>query len=197
MIDGEMLYCMYNGHADVTRLVNEEGKLVEKYYYDEWGVETESIKYGDINGDINVDSIDLTIIKRYILRKYGNLSDEGRIAADLNGDESIDSTDVTLLKRLLLRKIDYCHADTNRDGFENEKNNIKYSGYFYDGETGLYYLNARYYDPETAKFLQEDTYSGDINDPLSLNLYTYSHNNPVLCFLRGNNKNMVNSNKSV
>ena len=193
MIDGEMLYCMYNGHADVTRLVNEEGK----HYYDEWDVETESIKYGDINGDINVDSIDLTIIKRYILRKYGNLSDEGRIAADLNGDESIDSTDVTLLKRLLLRKIDYCHADTNRDGFENEKNNIKYSGYFYDGETGLYYLNARYYDPETARFLQEDTYSGDINDPLSLNLYTYSHNNPVLCFLRGNNKNMVNSNKSV
>jgi len=28
--------------------------------------------------------------------------------------------------------------NTNRDGFENEKNNIKYSGYFYDGETGLY-----------------------------------------------------------
>ena len=27
--------------------------------------------------------------------------------------------------------------------------------------------------------MQEDTYTGDINDPLSLNLYTYGHNNPI------------------
>ncbi|MCI6581326.1 MAG: hypothetical protein MSH15_04995 [Oscillospiraceae bacterium] len=40
-------------------------------------------------------------------------------------------------------------------------------------------MNARYYDPETARFIQEDTYSGNILDPLSLNLYTYGHNNPI------------------
>ena len=50
-------------------------------------------------------------------------------------------------------------------------NNILYSGYQYDKETGLYYLNARMYDPKIARFLQEDTYTGDSNDPLSLNLY--------------------------
>ena len=54
-----------------------------------------------------------------------------------------------------------------------------YAGYRYDGETGLYYLNARMYDPELARFLQEDTYRGEPNDPLSLNLYAYCHNNPV------------------
>ena len=70
-------------------------------------------------------------------------------------------------------------ADTNKDGFINEKNNIKYAGYFYDAETGLYYLNARFYDPETARFIQQDSYSGDILDPLSLNLYTYAQNNPI------------------
>ena len=36
------------------------------------------------------------------------------------------------------------------------------------------------YDPKTARFLQEDTYLGDRNDPLSLNLYTYCHNDPVM-----------------
>ena len=35
------------------------------------------------------------------------------------------------------------------------------------------------YDPKIARFLQEDTYSGDPNDPLSLNLYTYAHNDPL------------------
>ncbi|MCR4437019.1 MAG: RHS repeat-associated core domain-containing protein [Clostridiales bacterium] len=43
----------------------------------------------------------------------------------------------------------------------------------------------RYYDPKTARFLTEDTYGGTAYDPLSLNLYTYCHNEPVLCFLRG------------
>lgn len=38
----------------------------------------------------------------------------------------------------------------------------------------------RMYDPETARFLQEDTYRGDPNDPLSLNLYTYCNNNPLI-----------------
>ena len=36
------------------------------------------------------------------------------------------------------------------------------------------------YDPETSRFLQEDTYTGDKKDPLSLNLYTYCHNNPLI-----------------
>lgn len=36
------------------------------------------------------------------------------------------------------------------------------------------------YDPVTARFLQEDTYRGDRNDPLSLNLYTYCHNEPMM-----------------
>ena len=59
-------------------------------------------------------------------------------------------------------------------------NSITYAGYQYDKETGLYYLNARMYDPETARFVQEDTYRGELNDPLSLNLYTYCSNEPLM-----------------
>lgn len=55
---------------------------------------------------------------------------------------------------------------------------ILYAGYQYDEETALYYINARMYDPVTARFLQADTYLGNLNDPLSLNLYTYCLNNP-------------------
>ncbi len=38
----------------------------------------------------------------------------------------------------------------------------------YDFETGLYYVNARYYDSTTGRFITEDTYAGQYYDPLSL-----------------------------
>ncbi|MFC5404398.1 S8 family serine peptidase, partial [Cohnella soli] len=60
------------------------------------------------------------------------------------------------------------------------KNPIRYAGYQYDEESKLYYLNARYYDPKLARFLTEDTYRGQGRDPLSLNLYTYVHNEPIM-----------------
>ena len=60
------------------------------------------------------------------------------------------------------------------------ENNIRFSGYQYDEETGFYYLNARMYNPATARFLQEDTYRGNTSIPLSLNLYTYCSNEPIM-----------------
>ena len=42
----------------------------------------------------------------------------------------------------------------------NMDNNITYAGYQYDEESGLYYVNARYYDSTVARFLTEDTYRG-------------------------------------
>jgi RHS repeat-associated protein len=47
------------------------------------------------------------------------------------------------------------------------------------GERQLYYLNARYYNPKIARFISQDTYTGNTRDPLSLNLYTYGYNNPI------------------
>ena len=96
---------MYNGHADVTALINATGAVLATYYYDEFGTQTETTGTMD--------------------------------------------------------------------------NPYRYAGYVYDGETELYYLNARYYDSKIARFLQEDTFSGYADDPLSLNLYSYCVNNPI------------------
>ena len=59
------------------------------------------------------------------------------------------------------------------------ENEIAYTGGIYDEVTGQYYLNARYYDPFTARFLSQDTYRGDIEEPDSSNLYVYCSNDPV------------------
>ncbi|GIO14791.1 hypothetical protein J19TS2_43460 [Cohnella xylanilytica] len=63
---------------------------------------------------------------------------------------------------------------------EQYSSSIRYSGEFYDAEVGLYYLRARYYDPYIGRFISEDTYTGQADDPLSLNLYTYVHNDPIM-----------------
>ena len=56
---------------------------------------------------------------------------------------------------------------------------FRYSGEFWDSSTNLQYLRARWYDPSVGRFINEDTYEGDISNPLSLNLYTYVRNNPL------------------
>ncbi len=60
-------------------------------------------------------------------------------------------------------------------------NPIRYRSYYYDTETNLYYLRARYYDPETGKFISQDNVSYlDPENLTGLNLYAYCNDNPVM-----------------
>ena len=61
-------------------------------------------------------------------------------------------------------------------GYENP---FRYRGYMYDNITQLYYLNSRYYDPETGRFVNADGLINNSQGPLGTNLYTYCLNNPV------------------
>ena len=63
---------------------------------------------------------------------------------------------------------------------EKVSNSFRYTGECYDAESGLYYLRARYMNPETGTFTQEDTYQGNIYDALSLHKYLYAQDNPVI-----------------
>ena len=58
-------------------------------------------------------------------------------------------------------------------------NPFRYRGYYYDTETGWYYLNSRYYDPNVGRFLSPDTILGANGGLLGYNLYAYCNNNPV------------------
>lgn len=58
-------------------------------------------------------------------------------------------------------------------------NEVCYTGGIYDSTTGLYYLNARYYNPEDGRFLTEDTYRGETKEPDTWHLYAYCANNPI------------------
>ena len=60
-------------------------------------------------------------------------------------------------------------------------NPYRYRGYYYDTETGLYYLKSRYYDPEVGRFINADDISYIDPETINgLNLYAYCGNNPVM-----------------
>ena len=60
-------------------------------------------------------------------------------------------------------------------------NPFRYRGYYYDTETGLFYLTSRYYDPEIGRFINADDVSYIDPETINgLNLYAYCSNNPVM-----------------
>ena len=62
------------------------------------------------------------------------------------------------------------------------KNPLRYRGYYYDNETGLYYLQSRYYDSDICRFINADIHeivnvTKDVN--VGINLFAYCNNNPI------------------
>jgi len=58
-------------------------------------------------------------------------------------------------------------------------NPFRYRGYYYDNETGFYYLNSRYYDPGVGRFINADGYINANGDLIGFNMFAYCSNNPV------------------
>ena len=107
----------------------------------------------------------------------------GEIAAsyvyDAWGNHRIyDKTGVEVTYDLTVGEITHSFA-----GHIGRINPFRYKGYYYDAETGLYYLQSRYYDPKIRRFVNADNIGIVSSDYLTTlggqNLYSYSLNNPV------------------
>lgn len=59
-------------------------------------------------------------------------------------------------------------------------NPFRYRGYYYDTESGFYYLMSRYYDPVTHRFINADGYFQAGNGILDANTFAYCSNNPIM-----------------
>ena len=58
-------------------------------------------------------------------------------------------------------------------------NPYRYRGYRYDTETGFYYLQSRYYNPEWGRFINTDSIVGQTGELLGHNMFSYCKNNAV------------------
>ena len=58
-------------------------------------------------------------------------------------------------------------------------NPLRYRGYYYDTETGFYYLKSRYYDPEICRFINADCYTSTGQGFIGFNMFAYCGSQPV------------------
>lgn len=62
---------------------------------------------------------------------------------------------------------------------DSSRNRFAFTGHYFDPETSLYNAKARYFDPTLGRFLTQDSFLGNADNPPSLHRYSYSHNRPT------------------
>ena len=67
----------------------------------------------------------------------------------------------------------------NGSSLIGDVNPLLYRGYVYDYETGLYYLQSRYYNPRWGRFINADAYATTGHGLLGNNMFAYCSNNAV------------------
>lgn len=195
--DGEMSY-LYDGFGRLEQVTKADGSF-QKNHYNAEGLRAEmeengqlvKFLYNENREAVAEEESDGNVI-RYIRglglissdsekakTYYHYVSDEqGSITHVINGEEKesgeLPQEDV---QSRVLNHYEYDAFGNTIRCEEQVHNRFRYTGEQYDPLTGQYYLRARYYNPVSARFTQEDTYQGD-----GLNLYAYCKNNPVVYY---------------
>ncbi len=160
---------MWGGAGVYTNFIYENGKLIARYLSNENESATAQKVYFryDENGaplSINYNGAEYF----YVLNLQGDII----AILDGNGSSVVEYSYDSWGK--LLATTGTMATTLGAD------NPLRYRGYYYDKETGLYYLQSRYYDPETGRFLNADNIvSGNFESVKGFNLYIYCFNNPI------------------
>lgn len=196
--------CTWSQRGEL-KSVKKDNQEAFKYYYDANGirnkkivngVETKFVVVGTkiLKSIIKVGNEERTIKYKYVLDKLegfvytkDGISKEYRYERNIFGDitrlynseGSIEATYVYDAYGRVKVINSIGEEDTNIE-FIGNINPFRYRGYYFDIETGLYYLNSRYYDPELGRFISPDTMEYlSPNNINGLNLYCYCNNNPI------------------
>ena len=169
---------LYNG--DGQRIQKKEAGEVTNYFYEDGMV---SYTTGADTGEKliqNLSGLEDNVI--YAEQKVTGTDGTASDYQDFLYTKDIQGSTSSILNKDTKGELSYEYDDfgeTSIHGSSALKNEICYTGGIYDESTGLYYLNARYYDPENGRFLTEDTYRGEVKKPDTLHLYVYCKNNPI------------------
>ena len=180
----------YNAANQLKTFTNNVGTTAAYSYYGDGLRATKTVngqltRYVYVNGKV-IDELDASGNSK-ARNIWGNelLYRQNSTAADAQGGYYFfnghgDVVKVTDNSGNVLNSYDYDIWGNVTAKTETMNNPFKYTGEMQDDETGFIYLRARYYDPSIGRFINEDTYEGQIDNPLSLNRYTYVENNPLI-----------------
>jgi len=119
-----------------------------------------------------------------------NYGDNGLVGFTLNGTEyfyvrNAQSDIIGILDSNRTQVVSYTYDTWGKlisitgDKVLGEKNPYRYRGYRYDTETGYYYLQSRYYNPDWGRFVNADIFLGQPGELLSHDMFIYSMNDPI------------------
>lgn len=189
--DGEKFSYTYDINDNLTGIKKNDVTIFEAIY-DAMG---ERVLTKELNSDGTLESKyrlnDVSFEDTQVLSVYNDSSKTNLIYGNertvelSTGTESIFITDEkeSVLGRIGEENVFYTPFGDNEDTNFIDTQKALITGFGFDGEwkdsTGLYYLRARYYDPNAGVFLSEDSVSGDIESAISLNGYSFVENDPV------------------
>ncbi len=188
----------YNADGLRTRKTNADGTYSDYYWigsmllaevqYKANGTRIRTLKFcydekGSPIGFVHIDASGTDSFYYYAKNLQGdvvalyrwNWSDEGKHTVTLEATYSYDPWGKLLSVKSASGSPISATLTTNIANV----NPFRYRGYYYDNETGFYYLQSRYYDPVISRFINADEYASTGQDFLGCNMFAYCNNNPI------------------
>ena len=191
----------YDNNGNITQ-IKQNGKLTNKYVYDSLNDLKEeydyvnkfyiNYSYGGVKTNYYYDSNKnlIALVKGNDTLLFYYDSDGSATSFSYNGTmyfyvKNLQGDVIRIIDLAGTEVASYVYdawgniKDTKGEPTIREINPIRYRGYVYDTETSLYYLQSRYYDPFTGRFLNADDTHYIMFPSLMANLYTYCDNNAI------------------
>jgi RHS repeat-associated protein len=186
MINGSGFIFVYNDANQLVKIINESNSsIVAEYFYD-----TNSQRVKKLEGNVTtyyigdyvetkVDGSSVDNTSYY----FANNERVGRKDPDgsnfyYHGDHLGSTSVVTDESGAQSEKVNYYPYGSLKERI-GEGSTYLFTDQEFDSESGLYYYDARYYNPELTRFTQPDTIMQDVYNPQNLNKYAYVLNNPL------------------
>ena len=189
----------YDGFNQLSRINQDDKEITYQYRGDGLRHSAEVRKLTESQGktnlycwdgsDIVAEVTDSSKIKTYLRGINVIASEIDRVVYYYIFNEHGDITQLWSQSGTCKASYKYDAFGVERNPDKEDENPFRYCGEYIDLETNTYNLRARYYRSVTGRFLNEDIVENTIRkmpneqivtDPLSLNKYTYCHNNPIM-----------------
>lgn len=168
----------YSYNPNGLRLSKTDGNRTERYIYD--GDSLCAMKVDDKNGS---NTIFFHYDEANALVGFSVNGKDYFYDRDILGNINavIDSAGTTLVSYAYgdFGAVTETIADSDEARLVAKVNPFKFKGYFFDNETGFYYLKSRYYSPELGRFISADGEIGQVGNTMVMNLFAYCRNNPI------------------
>jgi len=163
----------YGYDADGRRVKQTVGSTITNYQWDE------ASPYGDVVNEYNSSG---STLASYVLGGTGLISQTRGSTTSYFLQDGQGSTRALTSSGSPATVTDTYAYNAFGDSFNRTgttTNPYQYTGQQFDSLTSLYSLRARYYNPALGRFLSQDTYPINFNNPVELNRYVYTGNNAI------------------